>query len=351
MRNATRRTGLPATVARLLLAGCAASLLLTGCAAPGPAVTPAPEPSSVRTEPVPAPPPPPSRVEPVPEPAAPAAPPPAEIALIIDTTTPAHAPVAAEIETALPARRFRVTRFSSAEAAELAALRGRSLTVVAVGAEAVRAARAALPDHPLVFCQVPSDAEALQPGGAIWGVEPLPPLALQLKSWQAVDPSLRTVALIIGPAGTALADEARAAAASLAMDLIVETSASDRETLYLFRRLATAVDGLWLLPDNDALSPQVLRELLRYASSRGIGVLTFNDALLARGALMSATAVPADIAANVARVVERVAAGRTAGLPLLTPLSAAALTINVGVAAALGLPPVAAQRWVTRVAD
>jgi ABC-type uncharacterized transport system substrate-binding protein len=277
--------------------------------------------------------------------------PPGEVALILDTATPAHAAVAAEIEAALPPRKFRVTRFTAAAATELAALRARPVTVVAVGAEAVRAARATLPEHPLVFCQVPADDEALRAGGAAWGVEPLPPLALQLKSWQAVDPTLRTIALIVSAAGAELAAEARAAATALAADLIVETSASDRETLYLFRRLATTVDGLWLLPDNEALSPQVLRELLQYASSRGIGVLTFNEALLARGALLSATAVPADIAAAVARVVERVAAGRTADLPPLTPLTAAALTVNVGVAAALGLPPVTVPRWVTRVAD
>ena len=57
----------------------------------------------------------------------------------------------------------------------------------------------------------------------------------------------------------------------------------------------------------------MLRELLSYAPSRGIGVLTFNEALLARGALLTATAVPADVAATVARVVERVVAGRTGG--------------------------------------
>jgi len=351
MRNATRRTAPPAAVAWLLLAGCGASMLLTGCAASIPVVPPEPasEPASVAPEPVPPPPPPPA--EPVTAAPDPAPRTPAEVALILDTTNPAHAPVAAEIEAALPARTFRVTRFISTADAELMALRGRSLTVVAVGADAVRAAREALPDQPVVFCQVPADDEALRGGGAMWGVEALPPLELQLRSWQAVDPSLRTVALIVSAAGAALAEEAKAAAAALAADLIVETSASDRETLYLFRRIATTVDGLWLLPDNDALSPQVLRELLGYASSRGIGVLTFNDALLARGALMSATAVPADVAANVARVVERVAAGRTADLPRWTPLSAAEVAINVGVAAALGLPPVAVQRWVTRVAD
>ena len=351
MRNAIRRTGPPAAVACLLLAGCAATGALSGCASGPPAAVPNAEPAPVLASPTPPPPPPAPPVATASEPAASPAPPPAEVVLILDTTTPAHAPVAAEIEAALPARRFRVSRFTSAAAAELAALRGHRLTVVAVGADAVRVAREALPDQPLVFCQVPSDDETLTSGGAVWGVEPLPPLELQLKSWQAVDPTLRTVALIVSAAGAALAEEARSAATALAADLIVETSASDRETLYLFRRLATTVDGLWLLPDSDALSPQVLRELLRYASSRGIGVLTFNEALLARGALMSATAVPADVAANVARVVERVAAGRTAGLPPLTPLSAAELTINVGVAAALGLSPVAVPRWVTRVAD
>lgn len=347
MRNATRRTGRPAAVACLLLVAFG---LLSGCAtSPPPAALPDAAPTPVVAEPVA--PPPAAPAAPVEAPPAPIAPPPAEIALVVDTTAPAHTSVADEIEAALPARRFRVTRFASAAAAELESLRDRPVTVVAVGADAVRAAREALPDRPLVFCQVPSDDELLRRDGRAWGVEPLPPLALQLESWHAIDPTLRTVALIVSAAGAGLAEEARTAAAALATDLIVETSESDRETLYLFRRLATTVDGLWLLPDNHALSPQVLRELLRYASSRGVGVLTFNEALLARGALLSATAVPADVAANVARVVERVVAGRTADLPALTPLSAAELAVNVGVAAALGLPPVAVPRWVTRVAD
>jgi hypothetical protein len=251
----------------------------------------------------------------------------------------------------LSPRLYKITRLAASDTAGLAALRDDALTVIAVGDEAVRASRAALPSNPLIFCQVPAYQEALQGGGPTWGVQTLPPLALQLKSWQTIDPSLRTIALIVSAAGAVLADEARRAASLLATDILVETSTSDRETLYLFRRLATTVDGLWLLPDNDALSPQVLRELLTYAGSRGIGVLTFNEALLNRGALLTATAVPADVAATVQRLVERVVAGRTADLPQMTPLSAAELAINVDVATTLGLPPVAAQRWVVREPD
>jgi ABC-type uncharacterized transport system substrate-binding protein len=325
------------------------SLLLAGCAAPGPpTAVPEPEPVVVEAAPPPAP-----IVEPAaPPPAArPPEPAPAEIAVVLEADTPAHVAVADELVAALPPRRYRVTRFTTADAPALDALKARPVTVVAVGAEAVHAARAALPAKPLVFCQVPDAAAAFKTGGPIWGVESMPPLSLQLKSWQAIDPSLRTIALIVSESGAALAEEARRAANALAADLVVETSASDRETLYLFRRIATSVDGLWLLPDNDALSPQVLRELLSYASTRGIGVLTFNEALLNRGALLTATAVPADVAATVQQVVARVVAGRTAGLPQLTPLSAAALTLNKTVAATLKLPPFPEQRWIAREPD
>ena len=339
MRNAHRPTGPPAAVLALLLAGCAA---------PGPpAVVPELEPIVVEARLLPVP----ARPEPAPQPAPPREAPRADIALIVDPSAAAHAGVADAIEEALPPRRYRITRFTTEGGPDLLALKTRRVTVVAVGPEAVLAARAALPDKPLVFCQVPAYAEALQPGTPTWGVQTLPPLLLQLKSWQSVDPSLRTIALIVSASGAALAEEARHAAADLAADLLVETSASDRETLYIFRRLAPTVDGLWLLPDNAALSPPVLREMLTLSSTRGIGVLTFNEALLARGALLTATAVPSDVAATVVQVVERVVAGRTADLPAMTPLRAAELAVNVDVATALGLPPVTVPRWVAREPD
>jgi ABC-type uncharacterized transport system substrate-binding protein len=342
MRNAYRRRARVPPAAALLL-------LLAGCAAPGPPpAAPVPDPIAVEPAAAATPPVSPAAVLPsTPSPARARA----EIAVVVDPRTPAHTAVADEIVAALSPRLYRVTRFTTADAAALSSLRTPALTVVAVGGEAVRTARAALPTQPLVFCQVPEHDDALRAGGPIWGIQSLPPLTLQLKNWQAVDPSLRTIALIVSASGAALADEARRAASSLATDLLVETSASDRETLYLFRRLATSVDGLWLLPDNDALSPQVLRELLSYATSRGIGVLTFNEALLSRGALLTATAVPADVAATVQHVVERVVAGRTADLLPMTPLSAAELAINASVASTMGLPPLAAERWVAREPD
>jgi hypothetical protein len=324
-------------------------LLLVGCASiePPPAVELPPP--VVVVEPAPPEPsvvPPPSRpTPPTPEPTR------AEIALVFDSSTPSHAAVAAEIAAVLPPKLYSVVQVASDQTADLEPLRNRPVTVVAVGANAVTAARTQLPTKPLVFCQVLAYEELLLGGERIWGVPSLPPLALQLTTWKAIDPTLRTVALIVSNAQASIATEALDAARVAGTDLVIQSSSSDRETLYVFRRLAAAVDGLWLLPDNDALSPTALREILSYALARGVAVLTFNDALLRRGALLSATSVPADVAATVAGIVERVVAGKTADLPAVTPLSAAAFEVNQSVAETLGLPPIAISRWVTHEPD
>jgi hypothetical protein len=64
-----------------------------------------------------------------------------------------------------------------------------------------------------------------------------------------------------------------------------------------------------------------------------------------------AEAMPADVAATVQRIVERVVAGRTADLPAMTPLSAAELTINPTMASTLGLTPTPELSWVVREPD
>ncbi len=334
-------------LARAALA--AAVLALVGCAGTPPPVAPEPPPAIVEPvvelAPDPLPPPPPAPVPPpVPLPRA-------HIALVVDASSASHASVAAAIAAELPPRAYNVVELASTATVALAALRDRDVTIIAVGAAAVAAARAELPGKAIVFCQVQGYEALFGEGERVWGVRPLPPLALQLRGWRAVDPSLRTIALVVSDPQAALAAEAQQAASAAATDLHVEISSSDRETLYLFRRMAASVDGLWLLPDEDALSPSVLRELLSYAATRGIGVLGFSEALLTRGALLSATSVPADVATTVHRVVERVVAGRTDDLPPMTPLSAAEFAVNGGLAVAFGLQPPAASRWVTRDHD
>ena len=323
----------------LVIAGCATTPPLPPEETPPPPVASVPEPAPPPAAPAPAPPPKPA---------------PAllrrDVIVVFDTDTASAAATAAAIADALPPRQYRVVTVDSANLTPPAP-RSQPAVVIAVGRAAVDAARAQLPGRPIVFCQVFAYEDVLKDGGAIWGVHSLPPLALQLKTWQAIDPTLRGIALILGEGRDALSAEVTRAAASVGADVRFETSHSDRETLYLFKRLAAQVDGLWLFPDNRVLSPTVLRELLSYANSHSVGVLAFNESLLRWGALASAVSVPADIAETVRLVVERVAAGKTQDLPAMTPLRAAELHVNLAVAAALGLPRVIEQHWVARDPD
>jgi ABC-type uncharacterized transport system substrate-binding protein len=262
--------------------------------------------------------------------------------------------VAAQIVEQLPAARYRTALValhvpdSPDLLAPLVALR--PAIAIAVGREAADFAREHLGATPLVFCQVFNYQELLGTDRPIWGVQPLPPLALQLRGWTSVDPSRKRIGLIVSEAQSGLVAEARAAAGG-AIEIKSEVSSSDRETLYLFKRLAPQVDGLWLFPDNRILSPSVLRELLSYAVSHGVGVLVPNDALLSWGALVSASSTPDDVARNVHAVLDRVSSGATAGLPAMTPLTEVRLEVNPGVARALGVASTPATALVLREPD
>jgi len=279
---------------------------------------------------------------------------PHQIVVLFEAGTPGYADVAAQIAELLPSDRYRVELqdIQGANTAEVVAgLRSRrKLVAVAVGLEAVAFARAHLRDSPIVFCQVFNYQELLAGGGSIWGVHSMPPLTLQLRSWKAIDPSLRRIGLIVSEAQVGLVDQAMAAVGQAA-EISYEVSSSDRETLYVFKRLAPQVDGLWLFPDNRILSPAVLQELLGYALSHGVGVLVFNEALLPWGALMSASSTAADVARSVRSVLERVVAGRAQDLPAMTPLSEVQLHVNAHAASQLGVTGVPQTPWVLREPD
>lgn len=317
--------------------------MAAGCATAPPPIAdepaPPPPPELVAVAPAVEPPPP----APV---AAPVRPARIDVALAVDPSAPIHGQVAERIAATLPPARFRIARLD-----EETAPRARAAAVIAVGRAAVLQARRDLPGVPIVFCQVLRPESLGAAREPLFGVAAWPPAAVSLAAWRAIDPGLRTVMLIVSDPASALVADARDAARALGIDLSVETSSSDRETLYLFRRFAATVDGLWLLPDERALGPTSLVELVRYAAARDVGVLAFSEALLPRGALLSAMSDADDVAATVQRVVERVATGRADGLPRVTPLSAASLAVNRAVADELGLPSPRLDRWVAREFD
>ena len=289
-----------------------------------------------------------------PSPAAPNAPPNVsqrlrEVAILYNNIQ-GTAEVVSQLRKLLPLDTYRLTLVdlqAGNSPRVLTSLKSRAaLFTVAIGLPAARIARDEF-RGPVVFAQVFNYKELLVEGRAIRGVAAMPPFDLQVRDWKKFDPQIRRVGLIVSPTHTDLVPQAELAARNASITVKHEVSGSDRETLYLFKRLAPQIDGLWLIPDDRILSPAVLRDLMAYAVTHRVRICVFNDSLLDWGALMSASATPTDTARTLHRVLETMMAGRTNALPPLTPLSELAIRINTSVAGRLGISP-SRVSWVVR---
>jgi ABC-type uncharacterized transport system substrate-binding protein len=273
-----------------------------------------------------------------------------EVAILFNNA-PRYTEVVAQLRKLLPLETYHVT-LADVEAENsrkiLHSLRASpGLFVVAIGLPAARIARDEL-SAPIIFAQVFNYQELLVRGRAIRGVTAMPPLDLQVRDWKKIDPNLRRLGLIVSQQHTDLIPLAERAAAVAAVTVKHEISDSDRATLYLFKRLAPQIDGLWLVPDDRILSPTVLRELLSYAVSHGVRVCVFSDAVLDWGALMSASPTPEDIARTLRRVLQAMMENGGNALPPLTPLSELVVRINMQVAGRFGLSFPPRGSWIVR---
>lgn len=296
-------------------------------------VTPEPGPAPVYPDPLP-----------VPDP-----PEPREIAILFDDSSPEYAEVARQLAELLPAEYYRPT-IADIGADDSQELLGEfapqdDLITVAIGLPSAQLARDELAG-PLLFALVFNYHELLDDQRPIRGVAAMPPLELQLREWKRFDTGLERMGVILSEEHAALLSQAEYAADSSGMTLRHEISASNQETLYLFRRLASQIDGFWLVPDDRILSPGVVRELLSYAVAHGVRVSVFSNTLLEWGALQSASPTPTDVAQTLRRVIERMVINGADDVADLTPLSEFEVRINPQVAEHLHLEVPPRTSWI-----
>lgn len=342
------------SVGALLAAIAGLAIWLSGCAAPAPVETDAPsnpiaiaavERAPVQRVPT-------ERAPPAnrPESTTPA-PAPATVAVLYSGSIPTQAAIAERIAVDLAAPAFAVRRIDIDgldRATPIdAAFEAEVGIVAAVGPGALEVARQRFAGAEIVFSQVLEPGYTAGAARHIRGVAPVPRAALQFKAWAEVDPELRRIGLITGERYAAGVPDAAEAAAAIGAEIVHRMSSSDRETLYVFRRLAPAIDGLWLVPDSEILSTAVIDEMLVLAAELDIGVLVFSETLLERGGLISVVAPAEHVAASVVDAIATIRAGDAASLPAEIPLEEASVRVNARVAGALGLT-VPAIEWVIR---
>ena len=260
--------------------------------------------------------------EPQPEPAPPAPPPLPPVSIVLTNSQPAYADVARELTRHFDD--YTVYDLGKDSRPPVTVLRlindSEPGVVIAIGLRAAQSS-IAMSDHPVVFSQVFNYKrhDLLQDNSR--GVAAMPPIDAQLAAWKEADPTVARIGLILGEGHDELITEAEIAAQRHGIELVVQISNSDQETLYFFRRMIRDIDGFWLLPDNRVLSARVLRQMLADAKQRRVPVSVPSDSMLSLGAMISMTTKASDIAATIANVVRKIQSGDIDRVPPITQLS------------------------------
>lgn len=296
-----------------------AAILFAGCATQDLPVEPPlaeEEPVVVVSEPPPSP-----TEEALPTPV-PAPPPLPAVAIVLTSGQPAYADVANEL-----ARYFEnheVYDLSDSSRPPVSVLRrindDAPGAVIAIGLRAAQSS-IAMSEQPVVFSQVFNYRHhgLLQDNSR--GVAALPPMDAQIAAWKEIDPDLTRLGLIVGEGHEDLIAEAEVAAQRHEIQLVVQVTSSDQETLYFFRRMVRDIDGFWLLPDSRVLSARVLQQMLDEAKRQQVAVSVPTESMLSLGAMISMTSTAADIAAKIASIVRSIQAGNLDRVPPITELS------------------------------
>ena len=244
------------------------------------------------------------------------------VAIVLTNNLPAYADVAVELAQRLD--NYEVYDLGDDSTPPISVLRrindSNSDVVVAIGLRAAQSS-VAMADKPVIFSQVfnHQDHDLLTANSR--GVAAIGPLESQLAAWKKIDPTIVRVGVIIGEGHDDLIEEALLAAEKHEIDLRIQVTTSDQETLYFFRRMIRDIDGFWLFPDNRVLSARVLQEMLADANRQQVPVTVPSNAMLELGATLSITTVAADIARTIVKVIREVKAGNLDRLPPITQLS------------------------------
>lgn len=244
------------------------------------------------------------------------------VAIVLTNSQPAYADVAVELAKRLD--KYTVYDLGDESTPPVSVMRSvndsNSDVVVAIGLRAAQSS-VAMAKKPVIFSQVFNHQDYDLLTETSRGVAAIPPLDAQLAAWKKIDPTVVRVGMIIGTGHDELIEEARLAAEKRGIELRVQVTESDQETLYFFRRMIRDIDGFWLFPDNRILSGRALQEMLADANRQQVPVTVPSSAMLKLGATMSITTVAADIARTIVKVIREVKAGNLDDLPPISQLS------------------------------
>jgi putative ABC transport system substrate-binding protein len=209
--------------------------------------------------------------------------------------------------------------------------------VVAIGAKAAQVARTYLPGTRLVYCLVLHPHHFGLSGKDVLGIPLRVTAQEQLQPLRRLLPRARRVGMLANPSSSqALVREARAAAFSVGLQLLVAKVGDAREVPKALEWLLPRVDALWLLPDATIVTDSSFRFLLLQSFRHRLPVLAFARSFVRAGALLALSPDYHRMGRAAAELLHHTLQGRLA--PELTARPPPArVTVNGSTARRLGL--------------
>jgi putative tryptophan/tyrosine transport system substrate-binding protein len=171
------------------------------------------------------------------------------------------------------------------------------------------------------------------------------PTTSVLAAFRTARPDIQRIGVLHGPAEAALVAAARAEAQLLGVELVCEQASSPFLAISALRRLSHAVQGLWLLPDLEILSPQVFQYSLMLQFRRHLPLLGATRRHALQGALFALDHDPADLGRQAAVLANQLLASEQP-TPATLPDK---LSLNLTTAQRIGVDSAALRRAADRV--
>lgn len=135
-------------------------------------------------------------------------------------------------------------------------------------------------------------------------------VSAELDLIQRAVPRARRVGVLVSPEHQEWVDEARAAADTRGLTLVVAPVASPSRLPSALKSLANRIDVLWAQPDDVVYTPATAKSILLFSFRNRIAFVGLSETWLAAGALLAPVWDPGDAGRSSARLADEVLGGR-----------------------------------------
>ncbi len=209
--------------------------------------------------------------------------------------------------------------------------------LLVIGGTPLRWSLQRFPKLPIVFAAVSQPLQEALKSPWVTGVLITPSPADSLRAYREMLPRVRKVSVVYSSEwSTDFIAEATQQGQKLGFQLFAHAVENPRDLLPALEEAFAQAEVFWMLQDPILLRPELIEKLLILQVTRRVGLLTYTNALVKKGALAAYYAGYEDQGKQAGQLVMSILGGKKpADLPVQSP--AGMLSINVSTAQRIGL--------------